>query len=449
MSDEATTKIENAKSFIFSSKTNAIISDLPAVSIFSGGGISDLGYEAVGFSFMVQAEKEDHRAKLCKSNFGNSTCVIGDIRQTAKTVISEYRQQKTESPALISITPPCQGVSSSNPSRGKIAEPKTSDERNTLVLDTIPVIKELAPRIVVIENVPQLLNRVVAHNGREEKVFSIFENELKDQYQFFTHIVQMADYGVPQDRRRLVIVAVSKKEDWLSQLTKNSLLPIPRNTHSREASTNTLPWITLKKWLADIGYETLDASSPEKSSSSVDVLHQVPSYDADRYTMISDIPRNSGNSAYQNKKCHNCGNEDVPLQCAYCPTCDVPMTNRPIVVDKTGVYRLIKGFASSYRRMYPDRPAATITTASSHIGSDYKIHPYENRVLSIRECADLQTVPRYYDFSWAMNTRHVYISRQVIGEALPPWFTYQHGLVLKNLLTGTFKQSEYFDFCFE
>lgn len=109
MSDEATTKIENAKSFIFSSKTNAIISDLPAVSIFSGGGISDLGYEAVGFSFMVQAEKEDHRAKLCKSNFGNSTCVIGDIRQTAKTVISEYRQQKTESPALISITPPMSG----------------------------------------------------------------------------------------------------------------------------------------------------------------------------------------------------------------------------------------------------------------------------------------------------------------------------------------------------
>jgi DNA (cytosine-5)-methyltransferase 1 len=86
--------------------------------------------------------------------------------------------------------------------------------------------------------------------------------------------------------------------------------------------------------------------------------------------------------------------------------------------------------------MSPDKPAPTVMTNSSHLGSDYKIHPWENRVLSIRECADLQTIPSFYDWSWAFQTGHVYVTRQVIGEALPSWFTYLHGLVLRQLLSG-------------
>ena len=86
--------------------------------------------------------------------------------------------------------------------------------------------------------------------------------------------------------------------------------------------------------------------------------------------------------------------------------------------------------------MRPNEPARTITTASSHVGSDYKIHPWENRVLSIRECADLQTVPRFYDWTWALETSHTYVARKVIGEALPPWFTYLQGKLLRRLLDG-------------
>ncbi len=112
------------------------------------------------------------------------------------------------------------------------------------------------------------------------------------------------------------------------------------------------------------------------------------------------------------------------------------MTNRPYVREKDGKFRLVKGFNSSYRRMYPHRPAPTVTTASSHVGSDYKIHPWENRVLSVRECADLQTVPHFYNWTWATKTKHTYVIREVIGEALPSWFTYLHGQVLRNLLNG-------------
>ena len=87
--------------------------------------------------------------------------------------------------------------------------------------------------------------------------------------------------------------------------------------------------------------------------------------------------------------------------------------------------------------MSPGRPAYTITTNSSHIGSDFKIHPWENRVLSILECADLQTVPRFYDWTRAKENRTLYLIRNLIGEAFPTYFTYLHGQVLAKLLSDS------------
>lgn len=111
------------------------------------------------------------------------------------------------------------------------------------------------------------------------------------------------------------------------------------------------------------------------------------------------------------------------------------MRNRPYRVDDEGP-RLIRGFHSSYRRMQADRPAPTITTNTSHLGSDFKIHPWENRVLSTLECADLQTVPRSYNWSGALDARRHYLIRNVIGEAFPSYFAFLHGSMLARLLDG-------------
>ena len=110
------------------------------------------------------------------------------------------------------------------------------------------------------------------------------------------------------------------------------------------------------------------------------------------------------------------------------------MRNRPYV-ERNGHPSLIRGFYSSYRRMNPSRPAYTITTNSSHVGSDFKIHPWENRVLSILECADLQTVPRFYDWTRARENGTTYLIRNLVGEAFPTYFTYLHGRVLSQILS--------------
>jgi DNA (cytosine-5)-methyltransferase 1 len=118
-----------------------------------------------------------------------------------------------------------------------------------------------------------------------------------------------------------------------------------------------------------------------------------------------------------------------------CPRCCGPLA-RPVVKDD-GAWRLIKGFRnSSYTRMDPNRPAATITTASGRIGSDNTLHPTEHRVLSMLECQHLQTFPP--DFRWGEHlARHGHTSlREMIGEAVPPQFTERHGKVLASLLDG-------------
>jgi DNA (cytosine-5)-methyltransferase 1 len=84
--------------------------------------------------------------------------------------------------------------------------------------------------------------------------------------------------------------------------------------------------------------------------------------------------------------------------------------------------------------MYADRPASTVTTASGHLGSDYTIHPTQNRLLSPLECSLLQTFPD--DFKWGDALKklgHTNV-REMIGEAVPPAFTKLHGEVLCGIL---------------
>jgi DNA (cytosine-5)-methyltransferase 1 len=421
------------KGFVLKTKRPGAKKGLPAISLFSGAGLSDLGYQEAGFKIDVQLELDARRSKVCRDNFPHSSCITGDIRTKANDVIKAYRKSTKTRLALLSITPPCQGMSSSNPERGKASEAVSSDTRNTLLLEAVPIIRALKPRLIVIENVPLLMNRVVKYNGKEDNLFTIFQNLIGSTYAIFSHVVQMADYGVPQDRKRAVVVAIHKNEMSLKFFEQNQILPIPKGTHAKQSTNGYLPWITSKQWFEQMQYPMLDAISKEKSKDDNDILHFVPYYSGDRYLMVKDIPKNSGKSAYSNSYCHFCKSRNIPARRIKCPKCKMILTNRPYV-KKDGRYRLIKGFKTSYRRMHPNRPAATITTSSSHIGSNYKIHPWENRVLSARECADIQTIPRYYIWSKLFDDDQKYLTRVVIGEALPPWFTYQHGKLLRSIL---------------
>ena len=280
-------QIPSARSFLFHERESDQPDKLPAISLFAGAGLSDLGYEAAGFEFLAHSELDANRAKLCAKNFSEAACVVGDLRETEKwkKVVSEYERRVSERPALVSVTPPCQGMSSSNPSRGKVtdADAGTRDERNLLLLAAVPVVKALRPRVVVVENVPQALLRTirVKENDEPRKVIEFFEQWLPE-YCIFSGVLQMAYYGVPQLRRRSIVVAVHRDESWVDQLAEANLLPWPRPTHAEEPTDGLLPWITLTEWFNTMNYVSLDAKEAATAFDPSDPLHCVPVYEGDR-----------------------------------------------------------------------------------------------------------------------------------------------------------------------
>lgn len=406
-----------------------------AVSLFSGVGLSDLGYEMAGFKFLVQVELDEERAALGKHNFPDSKWIVGDVRRKKLSIVRSYRRATKRPLDLLVATPPCQGMSSSNPGRGRrlTGEAAAHLAKNRLLLAVTPVARALMPRVIVIENVRQLLT-LHAQTGRgETRVVETFRRGLPG-YTVLEGVVNAADYGVAQDRRRAIIVAVRNDDPMCFFLRRVQASPWPSASHSQDGLGGRKRWESVRRWLELMRYGRLDASS-EKAARGRHPLHCVPFYDAERYSLVADIPPYSGLSAYDNDRCPTCGGRGIQRSLAVCPGCSNLLHNRPIVATR-GRARLIKGFGSSYRRMSADRPAPTVTTNSSHIGSDFKIHPWENRVLSALECADLQTVPRCYDWSSVLDDGRVYFVRNVVGEALPVYFTFLHGLVLHELMRG-------------
>ena len=406
-----------------------------AVSLFSGAGLSDLGYEMAGFRFLVQVELDRRRAAIGADNFPASKWVVGDVRSSKNEIVEAYRSATSQRLDLLVATPPCQGMSSSNPSRGKRQTPqaKALEEKNKLILEVIPLAQLLRPRIIVAENVRQVLTLNVGYDKGIGTVTDVLRDHLQE-YDVFSGSVNVADYGVPQIRRRALVVAVHKEEEWIGQAPNPDYPAWPPPTHAEKPLDGRQRWVSVRQWLESLEYETLDARSKD-SARGAHPLHFVPAYGPDRYQQVSQIPAYSGLSAYENDTCLSCDFREIERGLASCPACGDVMRNRPYV-ERNGQPSLIRGFRSSYRRMSPGRPAYTITTNSSHVGSDFKIHPWEHRVLSILECSDLQTVPRFYDWTRAKQNRTLYLIRNLVGEAFPPYFTYVHGLVLEQILSS-------------
>lgn len=413
------------------------MSRLRAVSLFSNCGAGDVGYRSAGFRFDVMAELDPRRLKVCLLNHPGATGVSGDLRKTWPTVVKTFQELAGKArPALLCACPPCQGMSSARSDKGHHddAEAGSKDKRNLLVTVVAKVARRLKPSLVVVENVPAFFTRKV-HHPKDKKPVSganFLIASLAPDYFAFPLITDLCDFGVPQSRNRAFLTFVRKDVLGLKRLVLLGRAPFPRPTHIGSVG-GPMP-ISLSEALASFALPDLDAATPESArADEFDGFHSVPVWNERMYAMVAAIPSGSGRSAWDNDLCRDCGSIQSARDNAVCPHCNALLL-RPIVQDDDGSYRLIKGFKSSYRRMRIDRPSATVTTASGHIGSDYTIHPTQNRLLSTLECALLQTFPR--DFKWGDALKiggHTHV-REMIGEAVPPAFTQLHGEVLRGIL---------------
>ncbi len=338
---------------------------------------------------------------------------------------------------LVSGCPPCQGMSSARGDRGKEEDPDAGsrDGRNLLVWPIAEVARELRPLFVVIENVPGFLRRRVwdPYGGTSCSAAGILCDQLGSDYYVYAAVVDLCEFGIPQHRSRAFLTLVRRDSDALSALRRTGYTPFPAPTHGGPDAPD---FVTIDDALRESGLPALDARSAETADSRQHPMHRVPVWLDRRYEMVAAIPPGSGASAWETDYCGRCHAKGIASTEAVCPDCQSTIL-RPTVRNADGSWRLVNGFRnSSYRRMDPARPAATITTASGHIGSDRTLHPWENRVLSPAECSWLQTFPSTFQWGDAMEKWGHSGVRQMIGEAVPPRFTMLHGRVLAALAEG-------------
>lgn len=398
-----------------------------AVSLFTNCGAGDSGYHQAGFDFDVLAEVDPRRLAVASANTPGADAIGGDLRETWPQVVAAWRRRHGRRPPdLLVACPPCQGMSSLRAGLHGTAI-SAGDTRNLLSGVIAQIAAELRPRIVVCENVPSILTRNV---GGGRTAVDLLTCTLTGAYYLYPIVGDLADWGVPQRRNRAFLTLIGSEDPARDLLAATNTAPYP-------APADPVRHVTVKQALRALGACSLDAATPETATCGHNEMHKVPTWgDPHRYKTVAAIPPGSGQSAYANEECARCGPVDVDEDAAMCPQCTGPLL-RPVVAHKPDGWRLIRGFrSSSYRRMHPDRPAATITTATGHVGSAHTVHPYENRVLSPHECAHLQTIPADYDWGDTLDEYGSTFVRAMIGEALPPLFAQAHGAALNELLAG-------------
>lgn len=180
--------------------------DHKAISLFSGVGGLDFGFEAAGFSTMAALDFEPTVCSTVRANRPNWKIMEGDIHKFSTSTILEHAQLSKDNVAIVFGGPPCQPFSKSSYwVRGDSL--RLSDPRASTLSEFIRVIDEVLPPVFLLENV-QGLNYKNKNEGFKLIIDGIQEINKKHScsYQVSHAVLNAADYGVPQLRERIFII---------------------------------------------------------------------------------------------------------------------------------------------------------------------------------------------------------------------------------------------------
>lgn len=318
-----------------------------AIDLFSGcGGLSE-GLKQAGFKVIAGVEVNKNAVKAYRMNHADTVLFEDDIRKLDSGNI--LKLLKGNPLHLLAGCPPCQGFSSIRKLNRKSA---VWDERNSLINEYYRFVEELNPITIMLENVPGIVDYTL---------FKAIICKLKKLgYYLVYKVVDVANYSVPQRRKRLVLIG--------SKMCKIDLA----------SGTNTLT--TVRDALGNL------------IKNGNDELHKIYQKHTEHVQkMISLIPKNGGSR------------KDLPEQ--YQLECH----------KKKNV-----GFNDVYGRLRWDTVSSTMTGGCLNPSKGRFLHPEEDRCISAREAALLQTFPINYRFPPDISKDELAL---LIGNALPPEFS--------------------------
>lgn len=392
---------------------------LRVLDTFAGAGGFSLGFALAGCDIVGAVEIDEWAAETFAANHRHAKVLTGDI----ETMSDDYL--KTEflgrEPDIVLGGPPCQGFSICTKNAG---DPR--DPRNSLFKEFIRVGKLFSPSIMVMENVPNLVN---ARTDERQSVIKIIEDELTELgYHVYWKILEATHYGIPQIRRRLFVIA-SK-----SEFTR----PFPSSTHAFcESEQAELIYSSLKKcptlWDAISDLPELKASEGK----------EVSNYSTKPLNHYQAFLREGSDKLYNHVAMRHSKRmvERFAAMSWGESVSDVPPHLRPYVRNGAGKIS-DRVYDQNNRRMYPYRPCHTIP-ASFYANF---VHPFSHRNFTAREGARIQSFTDTYVFKGKPTVvSHKLLQREgrltekhlcqynQIGNAVPP-------LLAKALAENIIKQ---------
>ena len=336
-----------------------------AVDLFCGMGGLTLGLKRAGFTVKAAVEMSKEFGRTYSANHPEVTLLVKDIRRMSGKEILEA--SGTPVIDLVAGCPPCQGFSKLTDKR------EEEDPRNELLQEMARIVVEISPRAVMMENVPGLFKRGKGH--LEKFVQTIREAGYSPRY----GLIPLADFGVPQSRTRLVLLA-----------GKGFEIDFPTRTHGRDGGRedSLLPWVSLR-----------DAISGFKRPLRLSQAHKEGGPQRHNWHVVRDLHEIS----IKRLKALKAGQSRSAL----------PKRLRPNCHKETST-----GFVNVYARMDWDTLPPTITSGFLSPCMGRFGHPTQTRTISVREAATLQTFPR----SYRIKTDFAEAATNMVGNAFPPKF---------------------------
>lgn len=294
-----------------------------AVDLFCGcGGLTE-GLKRAGFRVLCGVDIDPLAVKTYKANHRKVEAWKKDILELKPSDLAAALGLKNRRLDLLAGCPPCQGFSTMRTLNGAL---RIDDPRNDLLLEFLRFVEELRPRAVMLENVPGLA---------DDKRFTSFCNRMEEIGYLGDHcILNVADYGVPQRRRRLIYLAGFGVK---------------------------IPFASPTRRLKTVRYAI---SGLPKAGESGDPIHDMPEHrTAKVMELIRRIPKDGGSRT------------DLPEE------------------DQLPCHKRCNGFKDVYGRMAWDDVAPTITSGCFNPSKGRFLHPVEDRAITMREAALLQGFP--------------------------------------------------------
>jgi len=344
---------------------------IAAIDLFCGAGGVSHGFKKAGMDVRLGIDNDPSFQETYRKN-NNAEYLCGDIRWITADMIIEEAKIKRNQKLVISSCAPCQPFSLQN---NKIK--KEFDLRKDLGFELIRLLQEfkkktIVPNAIFMENVPEF---------EKSPIWHAIDLELhKLGYSIVSGVVNFAAYGIPQNRKRFLAIARLGYDHFT----------FPEETHG----PGKRPYVTVSEAFA--GLRRINAGDECATIPN----HKTRALSAINLKRISIVPKNGGSRA--------AFPDELILDC----------------------HKSFNGHTDVYGRMSSDQPSPTITTRCISITNGRFGHPHEDRGISLREAARLQTFPDNFIFYGENLEKNC----KMIGNAVPVRGAEIFGLFIKDII---------------